>query len=100
MEIAQFMDINKDENVNKYLSDIIFKDFHISKYTDERMPEKAPEEIAHKIILGRKKQMLQKEIDKMRLKLKTDTDNREILENYWNLINKKKLIDESIFESG
>ena len=98
MDVAGLMDIIEEESLKKYLSKIILKHFYISKEVDERMPGKSPEKIVYKIILGRKKEMLQKEIDKVRIKWKVDENNKDIFENYKNLINKKLEIEKELDE--
>jgi len=98
IDVAGIMDIIEEDSLKKYLSEIILKHFYISKAVDERMPDKSPEEIVYRIILGKKKEIIQKEIDKIRIKWKVDENNKDIFENYKSLINKKLEIEKELDE--
>ena len=91
LDVAEIMDLIEDENQKKYLSEIIFKNLP--------MPENLSitlQEVVSRTILGRKKQLIQKEIDRIRIKLKMDANNREILEKYKNLLDKKSEIEKTL----
>ncbi len=98
LDAAEIMDNIEDEELRKYLSGVIFKQFNISKETNKMTEERPQADIAYRMILGKKREIIRKEINRIRIKLKTETENMDVLRSYNDLLNKKKEIDNIIDE--
>ena len=97
-DVAELMDYAETEDIKRYLSEVIFKRLKISKDIDGKFLEKSSREIAHKIIIGKRKIVIDDEINKIRIRLKKEGDNKEVLQSYMDLLNRSKELERELKE--
>ena len=95
-DVAELMDYAETEDIKRYLSEVIFKRLKISKDIDGKFLEKSSCEIAHKIILGKRKIGIDNEINRIRIRLKKEGDNKEVLQGYMDLLNRSKELERKL----
>ncbi|MFC1558059.1 DNA primase [candidate division KSB1 bacterium] len=95
-DVAELMDYAETGDIKRYLSEVVFKRLKVSKDIDGKFLEKSAGEIAHKIIMGKRKISIDNEISKIRIRLKKEGDNKEVLQSYMDLLNRSKALDREL----